>query len=265
MNNQEIAWLLKEKYHGQKTESFLTDCARLEAGEPLAYLIGSTPFLNCTIHLDSKPLIPRPETEFWVERAIDAIKLACSRPFLGQKMESRPHALHILDLCAGSGAIGVAVAQAIPEAHVTFGEIDATHLPTILKNLTENTIKYDSEQYRVIESNLFAAFSPEQQFDVILSNPPYIDAAARTVDESVTAHEPHLALFGGTDGLKLIAKIIADAPGYLTPQGALWLEHEPFQSEAIASFATQHGFTITTYPDQYTILRYSVLRRVVPK
>ncbi len=265
MNNQEIAWLLKEKYHGQKTESFLTDCARLEAGEPLAYLIGSIPFLNCTIHLDSKPLIPRPETEFWVEKAIDAIKLACSRPFLGQKMESRPQALHILDLCAGSGAIGVAVAQAIPEAHVTFGEIDATHLPTILKNLTENTIIYDMKKYALVQSNLFTALPPKHQYDFILSNPPYIDAAANTVDESVTTPEPHLALFGGTAGLEIIAKIIADAPVYLTPQGELWLEHEPFQSEAVASLATQHGFTITTYPDQYTTLRYSVLRRVVPK
>jgi len=73
MKNQELDWLLKEKYHGVESEAFHADCARLATGEPLGYLIGHVPFLNCTIHLDSHPLIPRPETEFWTEQAIAEI------------------------------------------------------------------------------------------------------------------------------------------------------------------------------------------------
>lgn len=263
MKNQEADWLLREKYQGEKSAAFFADCARLEAGEPLAYVIGSIPFLNCTIYLDSRPLIPRPETEFWVENAINVIKSAQGSPRQGL---GEPWAeVRILDLCAGSGAVGVAVAKAIPNAHVTFAEIDPLHLPTITKNLTENTIIYDSERHRIVESNLFAALLPEDQFDFILSNPPYIDAAAHTVDESVTAHEPHLALFGGTHGLELVAQIIAEAPCYLADHGQLWLEHEPFQAEAVRALAATNGFNAVTHPDQYATLRYSVLTKSVPK
>ena len=72
--SQDIEWLLKEKYAGEKSDAFFADCKRLALGEPLGYLIGHTPFLDCVIHLDSKPLIPRPETEFWTERVISDIK-----------------------------------------------------------------------------------------------------------------------------------------------------------------------------------------------
>ncbi len=65
--SKDIAWLLQEKYGGEKSEAFFADCKRLALGEPLGYLIGHTPFLDCTIYLDSKPLIPRAETEFWTE------------------------------------------------------------------------------------------------------------------------------------------------------------------------------------------------------
>ena len=73
--NPEVDWLLNEKYHGEKTSAFFTDCVRLETGEPLAYVIGHIPFLDCTIYLDSRPLIPRVETEFWVEKLITTIKI----------------------------------------------------------------------------------------------------------------------------------------------------------------------------------------------
>src|SRR5690606_26669366 len=100
--NQEEQWLLEEKYAGAESEAFRADLKRLTGGEPLGYVIGHVPFLDCRIHLDSHPLIPRPETEYWVEKAMVAIKEVAGGP------EARP--LHVLDLCAGSGCIGVAVA-----------------------------------------------------------------------------------------------------------------------------------------------------------
>ena len=122
--SQDIEWLLKEKYQGEESVAFFADVKRMALGEPLGYLIGHVPFLDTTISLDSKPLIPRPETEFWVEKVITEIKLG-----------SAGAPLRVLDLCAGSGCIGVAVAKAIPGATVDFSEIDAKHLPTITKNL----------------------------------------------------------------------------------------------------------------------------------
>ena len=184
MKKQEEAWLLSEKYGGEKSdlsacdltpaqaEAFFADCARLAAGEPLGYVIGFVPFLDCKIWLDSKPLIPRPETEYWTEKAIQEIKRVT------------PTASRILDLCAGSGAIGIAVAKAVGEADVTFGEIDKAHLATIGKNLTENHI--DCTRYKVFQSDLFKNI--DGQFDYILTNPPYINKEAGTVEISRRSH-----------------------------------------------------------------------------
>jgi release factor glutamine methyltransferase len=247
MENQEIAWLLREKYLGVKSAAFEADCARLAAGEPLGYLIGHVPFLDCTIHLDSHPLIPRVETEYWVEKAIGAVS----------KLRGRTP--KILDLCAGSGAIGVAVAKAVPDANLTFAEIDPAHLPTIQKNIETNTPLWFNRlnYYKVVAGDLFE--SVDGLFDYILTNPPYINAEANTVDENVATYEPHLALFGGAAGMEIIARIIAEAPTHLTPTGQLWIEHEPVQVEAITALAHTHGFFIVTHPDQYDTPRYSIL------
>lgn len=243
MSPQEASWLLAEKYSGKQTPAFFADLELLQSGTPLAYLIGSVPFLDTTIYLDSHPLIPRPETELWTERAIKEI----------QKTE----AARVLDLCAGSGAIGVAVLKAVSEAHVTFGEIEEEHLRTIGKNLAENNV--DCTRYRVFRSDLFENI--DGTFDFILTNPPYIDPALDRTEVSVKTHEPHVALYGGVRGMELIEKIITQAPGYLTPNGQLWIEHEPEQSAEIADLADKNGFTAVTHKDQYDTERYSVLGR----
>lgn len=249
MNSQEADWLLTEKYGGEKNAAFFADVARLEAGEPLAYLIGSIPFLNTTITLSSHPLIPRPETEFWVEKAIAAIKET-------QNLTERT--MHVLDLCAGSGCIGVAVGHAIPESIIHFGEIDAAHLPTITHNCEANGLT--EARRRIVQSDLFAGFKTEPQlrYDFILSNPPYIDPAIDRAEASVKAHEPALALYGGFAGMELIAHIITQAPNYLLPHGQLWLEHEPEQVEMIATLA-EGQFTISIHTDQYGVRRFTQL------
>ena len=302
----EEKWLLKEKYQdvesnlsAAQAEAFHVDCARLESGEPLAYVIGYIPFLDCKIYLNFHPLIPRSETEFWVEKAISEIKSsviangarqstinnanvgvdcqpaqACFVP--RNDYEKNEHNLRgetpkiqtyqdsayvkVLDLCAGSGAIGAAVAKAVPETEVTFAEIDPALLPTIEKNFFTNiAINRDIGEacYKILQSDLFENIS--EKFDFILSNPPYIDADAGTVETSVAEHEPHLALFGGRLGLELISRIIVEAPTHLSTTGQLWLEHDPKQVEAITALAKQNGLTITTHHDQYKIPRFSVL------
>jgi release factor glutamine methyltransferase len=259
MENQDIAWLLKEKYQGVESAAFHADCAQLAAGVPLGYLIGHVPFLDCTIYLDSHPLIPRPETEYWVELAINAII---------QNLRGRTP--QILDLCAGSGAIGVAVAKTIPHAHVTLAEIDPAHLPTIKRNVDLNVPTHGVIE--IIESDLFSALhldtaissfddfhKQDHGFDYILTNPPYIDAAAGTIDANVAAHEPHLALFGGEAGMEVITRIIQASRAYLQPTGQLWIEHEPAQKDAVLNLGVHYGFTVVTHPDQYGVARFSVL------
>jgi hypothetical protein len=115
--SRDAAWLLKEKYNGEKTPDFFADCERLEVGEPLAYVIGFAPFLDTKIWLDSKPLIPRSETEHWVQTVITDMHKET-----GADMHHS-----VLDLCAGSGAVGVAVAEAVPQARVHFAEKEPRH------------------------------------------------------------------------------------------------------------------------------------------
>lgn len=269
MQSQEEKWLLEEKYMGTESFAFRADVALLRSGTPLAYLIGSAPFLDCKIYLDSHPLIPRPETEYWTEKAIFEINnFTKEDPSQSYKRSS---SVRVLDLCAGSGAVGVAVAKAIPEVHVDFAEIDPSHLPTIEKNIKENLSSSSDlelwDMYQIIESNLFTPSSRSELelgvYDFILTNPPYIDPAIDRTEESVKLHEPHLALYGGEAGMECIANIIKQAQKHLAPNGQLWIEHEPEQVDAISSLASENGFTYAPHNDQYNTTRYSVVTRTV--
>ncbi len=241
--NQAENWLLQEKYHGQPSADFAADRQRLAAGEPLAYVIGHIPFLDCQIYLDSRPLIPRPETEYWTQRVRET-----------WSDQTQRRSLQILDLCAGSGCIGIALAKSWPNATVTFAELDPAHLPTIKKNVAANLAYKQSTA--VIQSDLFAAITG--RFDLIVANPPYIDPALDRTDQAVLDHEPTLALYGGEAGFDCLRTILEQAPAYLVPGGQLWLEHEPEQvalvRENAASFAT-----VVTHNDQYLTPRFSVL------
>ena len=241
---QEEAWLLRDKYAGVRSPAYDFDLERLRRGEPLAYIIGWTPFLDTKIYLDSYPLIPRPETEYWTALAIAEIK-----------KHSNPL---ILDLCAGSGAIGVAVLEAVPMAQVDFCEIDLRLHATIVKNICDNGIDY--ARTRIFHGDLFEKIPTGTQYDFILSNPPYIDPALDRAETSVKKYEPHLALYGGVAGMEIIKRIITEAPQYLAPNGALWIEHEPEQVPALTALAQSHFANVTTLNDQFGVPRFSILK-----
>ncbi len=239
--DKEIKWLLNEKYNGVTSEEFERDRERLAAGEPLGYVICWVPFLHTKIHLDSRPLIPRSETEYWVNKVIEDIK------------KDDPGNLKILDLCAGSGCIGVAVLNSLPGVIVDFVEMDETHHETIRKNVRENNI--EEARTRIFGGDLFEQLS--DTYDVILTNPPYIDPKEIAgVESSVLDFEPSGALFGGINGMEIIERIIGDAPQFLKPGGMLVIEHEPEQGSLIQQLL--HG--ITSYEDQFGVVRYSVYR-----
>ena len=204
---------------------------------PEAYRIGWVPFINSKIYLDSRPLIPRTETEYWVNEVIHKIK---------QSGIKKPK---VLDLCAGSGCIGVAVAQEIPESQVVFVELDPKHHENIKKNLLENNI--DPSRTKILGGDLFERV--EGKYDFILSNPPYIDMSLKRVAESVLEHEPSLALDGGQKGLEIIEKILEQLPRYLNAGGALFIEHEPEQKEELS----KHKMYLNSYPDQYGEPRFT--------
>ncbi len=234
VSKKDIDLLIQDKYEGSTENKHLLrrDMARLAVGEPLAYVIGWIPFLGLKICLNSKPLIPRPETEWWTEELIRSLSST---------------KLTVLDLCAGSGAIGCAVLKLLSNAQVSFGEIIPEHETTIRKNISENGL--DASRATVRVGDLFAPFEDEM-FDVIATNPPYIPED-RKLEESVLLHERPEALFAGSDGLSLIRRIASEAPRHMNPGGTLWLECDTEHAEAARELIATYAKNAEIRTDQY--------------
>lgn len=241
---KEINWLLTEKYQGLKSEDFYNDCKRLQQGEPLAYLIGHIPFLDTTIYLNTRPLIPRVETEFWTQQLIEILK--------EEKREPR----NILDLCAGSGCMGVALGRAFSGSHISFAEIDETHKTTIALNCQANGLL--TEHYTIYTGDLFSAISQTRQFDLIVSNPPYLDKENDQSESSVRKYEPFPALYAPNQGFFILERIINEAKNYLTKDGLLLLEHEPKHAPMIQKIGAPE-WKMETWLDQYNQPRTTCL------
>ncbi|MBI2410117.1 peptide chain release factor N(5)-glutamine methyltransferase [Candidatus Kaiserbacteria bacterium] len=254
--------LLEEKYWGKRSAAYEEDRERLALGEPLAYVIGWQPFLGLKIYLDSKPLIPRPETEWWTELALHE---AQRRSFedvsqrdgarhskFSAENYARPRAdaavpLTFLDLCSGSGAIGCAALAQLPQARVFFGEIDEAHRDTILKNIRKNGLDQSRADVRI--GDLLEPFA-SLKFDIIAANPPYIPSG-RALSPSVSAHEPKGALYAGGDGLAVIRRIARELPRYLAPGGMTWIECDSEYAETAGSLFASQGLQFEIRTDQY--------------
>lgn len=211
MTMTDVQMLLQEK-----PDATPEDVERVQRGEPLAYVLGHIPFLGLSVDLSSHPLIPRPETEWWTE-------LLCTH--IGERT------LHVLDLCAGSGAIGLAVLKHCPNAHVTFVELVPEHMKGIETSIENNGL--DDSRAELLAGDLFVPVA-DRVFDIIVTNPPYIPSG-RTLDGSVANYEPPEALFAGEDGLELIRRIAADAPRHIKPGGEVWIETDVANIEEAAT------------------------------
>jgi len=180
---------------------------RLKQGEPLQYVLGKWDFMGCELRVDSRALIPRPETEQLVEEALMFIAHAPTSANV-----------HILDLCTGSGCIAVAIARA-GEYNVTAADISKEALSLAKENGAGLGINF-------IQSDLFNNI--QGSFDLIISNPPYITTREMAgLSPNVKSHEPHLALYGGEDGMDIYRRLIPDSLKLLKPGGALFLEIGP--------------------------------------
>jgi release factor glutamine methyltransferase len=243
---KEIRWLLKEKYFNKSDKNFYKDVERLTADEPLDYVIGFTEFLGCKIDLSKKPLIPRPETEFWVKEAIKNI----SYDF--QRFENRK--IKVLDLFTGSGCIGLAVLKNIKDSSVTFADKDKKCLEQIKLNLKINgLIRTSKRTFIVRQSDVFSNI--RNKYDFIFANPPYIkdyrknpSASLRAIlrnriHKSVLKYEPKKALFGGKDGLRFIRKFLKEAVNHLNKDGKVFMEFSPEQKNKIEKIlkTLRHG------------------------
>lgn len=242
----EIRWLLEEKQTDQASPQAQYDIDRLRRGEPLAYVIGHQPFRNLSIQVTRDTLIPRVETEWWIDQIIRHYETAGVTP------------QRILDLGAGSGCLGLALLAAFPESDVTFVDRSAATLPVIRTNLRQ--IPHATERSRFLESDLFHEVTGV--FDLIVSNPPYIsERDYQNLPRSVHDWEPREALVGGRTGMETMHRILIDLPRFLEPDaGVAVIEHGPGQGATIRRWLRNTHLAGTTHRDQYRQLRFTTIR-----
>lgn len=193
--------------------------ARRVKGEPMAYILGQREFWSLPLKVSTSTLIPRPDTERLVELALD---------FAYKRLENQKN-LQILDLGTGTGAIALALASELGEKAQIIG-VDFQAEAVKLAEENRENLGFSNVQF--LQSDWFSALA-NQRFDLIVSNPPYIDAEDENLTVGDVRFEPLTALVADNNGLSDLQNIIKNAPLYLKPQGALMLEHGWQQGEQV--------------------------------
>jgi release factor glutamine methyltransferase len=204
--------------------SFKKLIQRRAAREPVAYILGSREFYGRPFEVGAGVFIPRPETELLVQLALETLP--------------RGEPVRVLDLCAGSGAVGVSIAAERPEAQVDLVEaFDAAAAAA-----EKNAGRHAPGRARVWRGDLYAALPERVRYRAITANPPYVASReSRQLAPEILDHEPHEALFGGEDGLDVMRRVIAGVPDWLAPGGVFATEIDPSQGERVVELSRAAG------------------------
>ncbi|MFZ0337921.1 MAG: peptide chain release factor N(5)-glutamine methyltransferase [Terracidiphilus sp.] len=243
-----LAWLIAhdgEPLASDAADTFCDLVERRHFGEPMQYITGEAEFYGLLFRVNRDVLIPRPETEHLVEKAM-ALAAEFARP-------------RIVDVGTGSGAIAVALAHALPFAQITSTDISTAALAVAKDNAARNGV---ADRMRFLEGDLLGPVKGEQ-FDIVVSNPPYVPESDRnTLHEEVRDYEPAQALFAGEDGLDIYRRLIPAAFGAIVPGGFVALEIGYGQQETIRALLKGAGFdSVEFIDDLQSIPRVAVARR----
>ena len=204
--------------------------ARRLAGEPLAYIIGSWEFYGIPLSVNRDVLIPRVDTEVLVSQAISMAK-------------SLPAGSRVLDLCCGSGCVGLAIAKNLPQVKVVMVDISPEAMKVSRANVVQNKLT-SRVTCAIIDARRSPPYSLLGEFDLIISNPPYIPTNdIATLDNTVRNYEPILSLDGGADGLDFYRAIVTEWKKILKPEGAFLFECGINQADDVADIFITRGFT----------------------
>ncbi len=196
-----------------------------KSGRPLQYLTGEVSFMGLSLKIDDRALIPRPETEEMTEEILSQYR--------------DQEGLKVLDLGTGSGAISIALARFLVQPEILAVDSSSEALELARTNAERNELE---ERIEFRQSDWFSEVS--DTFDVIVSNPPYVKSSEISdLKEEVKGHEPTEALDGGEDGLREVDKILAEAPAYLSQDGAIFLEIGHEQGEEVKKMATANDLS----------------------
>ena len=217
------------------------------AGEPVAYITGSWSFYGLELEINRNVLIPRADTELMVDAALDCLR-GIPEP-------------RVLDLCTGSGCVGLALAAKVPGCRVVLADLDRRALLLAKRN---SLLCHVSGQALCVEADVHSGPAPRLgDFTLVTCNPPYVPTGElETLDSAVKDYEPRMALDGGEDGLDFYRSLFACWPDTLRPGGRLVLECGEGQSMPIRRMAAEAGFTpVDTLTDSHGTERCLVFRR----
>ena len=206
----------------EKQKEYEKQIEKIKQGMPIQYITHVQEFMGLEFYVDENVLIPQPDTEVVVETAIQFINDSNTE-------------ICILDLCTGSGCIGISIAKNIKNARVVLSDIQEKSLAIAQKNAIQNKVE---KNIKMVQSNLFEKLK-NYQFDTIVSNPPYIETSEIATLSKEVQQEPKIALDGGEDGLFFYNKILKEASSYLKSKGYLVLEIGYNQANAILKIAEQ--------------------------
>ncbi|MDS1140268.1 peptide chain release factor N(5)-glutamine methyltransferase [Pusillimonas sp. SM2304] len=228
------AWLIahdRDPLAPEAVTRFLALQERRQAGEPMAYILGSREFMGHDFKATPAALIPRPETELLVETALD---------YLRERATPR-----VLDLGTGTGAIAISIALACPAATVFASDVSPDALALARLNAQQLGARVE-----FLHGSWYDALAGHSGFDLIVSNPPYIAAGDPHLAQGDVRFEPRLALTDGHDGLAALRAIVQGAGAKLAPRGALFMEHGWDQAQALRQLLRLAGFTqVASLPD----------------
>ncbi len=212
---------------------------RRSKGEPVQYIMGSQEFMGLEFIVNENVLIPRQDTETLVEDVLEIINTGTLR---GEDMDVKRKEWDILDLCTGSGAIGVSLARIANKVNVTCSDISEGAIKVAKENAQKHGV---AKSVKFEQGDLFKPFSKhfrKQKFDMIISNPPYIKSSViPTLQKEVCEHEPLSALDGGESGLDFYERIVSGVGSHLRKSGVLLLEIGHDQGEAVSGLLSRNG------------------------
>ena len=242
------AWLVAhggDEVEDSAREAFRKLVLLRHDGEPVAYLVGRREFHGLDFRVTPDVLIPRPETETLVDAALE-------------KLDATPDR-KVLDLGTGSGCVAISIASERPVARVTAIDLSAEALEVARSNAMAL-----GQEVEFLQGRWFAPLS-RRRFDLIVSNPPYVAAGDRHLDQGDLRFEPGVALISGADGLNDIRVIVAGAEEHLLPGGWLLFEHGYDQAESCRDLLRKAGFAdLKSWPDLAGIPRVAGGRLLTP-
>ena len=239
----------RELYASEEIEENLhAYLARIQAGEPLAYILGEWEFYGLQLFVTPDVLIPRDDTCAVTDLAIGR----------GKSLGRNPR---ILDLCTGSGCIGLAVASRVKDARVTLADISREALAVAKRNIIRNHLS--GKVACVVSDALGKPSAFLGKYDLIVSNPPYITTAdMEDLEISVRNFEPHLALHGGDDGLVFYRSIAKNYQDVLNPGGYLCFEFGDGQGDDVCRILEENGYTILERSRDYNDRERAVIAQL---